>query len=361
MYKSTFSDGNYQSQVPGLIELLVYGDGTCGNTVDLRGFILDDNNGELLPPQDSNLVDGSTLHVDPGYIQFADHPNWAAVPNGSIITIYESTHALNVSLSSQADPTDANQDFHYLLALENATYFSAYTSSWDVAIQATPYNGTAVSPSWSLLQMDGGADAMQVRYPEEDYCHGFAYGKTTTTAEENLFPLHLEDAEYAYGQIEMQEFSYLDKTAFEITATTGGFVPGQITNPVMDNIIAHLRDCNIPLAAQVAMQNPATTKAYPLSEKETTIPAPVGLEVFPNPFERVLQVLYQSEIPGTGTIVVYDNQGRMIERVEVDCSVEKQNISIDFGPHPTGGLFLIQFQSPNGTAATRKALLIDRK
>ena len=70
-----------------MVELFVYGDGTCEATTDLRGYIIDDNNGQLIPGQDTTLTNGDSLNVDPGFIRFTDDPNWAAVPNGSIISI----------------------------------------------------------------------------------------------------------------------------------------------------------------------------------------------------------------------------------------------------------------------------------
>ena len=176
VYKSTFRDGTQTANVPGLVELLVYGDGTCGGTTDIRGFIIDDNNGELIAPQDSTLADGSSLNIDAGYVRFANHNNWAAVPNGSIITIYESGHSFNSGIASISDPTDANQDFNYILNLDNTTYFTGHSSQWDFANQVNTYAGTSINPSWQLIEANGKADGMQVRYPEGDYCHGFAYG-----------------------------------------------------------------------------------------------------------------------------------------------------------------------------------------
>ena|GEM_PF-5437343 len=362
-YRSTFRDPANINNIPGLVELLVYGDGSCGGTTDLRGFILDDNNGELIPPQDSNLIIGSTLNIDPGYIRFSNHQNWASIPNGSIITIYESRHALNNSVTSLDDPTDINGDFHYVLGLENSVYFNGYTTTWDFTKQTTPYVEHPTTLGWNLIEANGRADAMQVRYPDGTYCHGFSYGKTNTSTEENLFALYLTDTDHPYCQIRMEELSYTNKSLFSLEPITGGFTPGQLGDGYLDLIMTHLRDCNIVLPTNETENGDAVqsrlSPSNNIQQNDLNNKAIASLDVYPNPFKQFLQIDFQSNITGVGSIWIYDSQGRKIEQIQVDCNTDKQTITTDFGSKSRGGLYLIQFRSPDNHFISKKAILID--
>lgn len=358
--KSTFRDGSNASTIPGMVELLVYGDGNCESTTDIRGFIIDDNNGQLILGQDSTLTNGAALHVNDGFVKFSNDPNWAAIPNGSIITIFESGHALNTSLLSIEDPTDSNQDFHYILALENPTYFEGSTAQWDYNLQHNTYQGGATQPSWSLIEANGETDAMQVRYPDGTYCHGFSYGKNSASAEENNFALYLSKTSHPYCQIQMDELSYLDKSAFSIQEITGGFQPGQMQSANLQAIVEQLRDCNQPGPSFVAQEN---TTPVPNLNTETaekgnhTLNAQSILEVYPNPFEQFLQVSFQSQNMGLGHIKIYDGQGRLVQSYDLQCNGFLQHLEIEFD-RKSSGLFFIHFQPPNAEAIVKKAVLL---
>lgn len=370
--KSTFRDGSNINNVPGIVELLVYGDGQCGGTTDIRGYMLDDNNGQLIPPQDSTQTNGSGLNVDEGYIQFANNQVWASVPNGSIITIYESGHPLNSNLVTLDDPTDANQDFNYIVGLENSNYFGGKNSTWDYAKQYNTYDGSSANLGWQLIEANGGGDAMQVRYPDGKYCHGVSFGKTAESIDENYFALYITETEHPYCRIQMNELSYLYSGDFSVHETQGGFDPGVLETDSLIALVSHLRDCNNPLPF-ISPPNDDIEIQVELSEVEViTEEDPIEnevitkqeskaeslLNVYPNPFHQLLFIDYQSKIPGTGSIWIYDSQGRVIKTVQVDCTGKKQNLKVDFEDHATG-LFFIQFRSPDSKFISEKALLIN--
>ena len=366
VYKSTFRDSANTSSVPGLVELLVYGDGTCGDSTDIRGYIIDDNNGELIPPQDSTLQDGSTIHVDTGYIKFADHSNWAAVPNGSIITIYEPSHSLNEGLAEIDDPTDSNSDYNYIVSAENSTYFTGHHSSWNYDDQRIDYDSSTLSLSWELIEANGGAGAMQVRYPDGDYCHGISYGETTASIEENLFPLYISDKEYPYCHIYMTELSYLDKTAFSISQTSGGFDPGEFDSDFMEEMFDYLRDCDsIILPYAIPIEDKPVQAQVQLPRSEKTGPAKKEssqedhLRVYPNPFQQFLHVEYKARVPGQGSIRIFNSQGKIVRTIRADCNGKMQSQTVDFGNGNVNGLFFILFQTPDEQFISEKVLLMN--
>jgi hypothetical protein len=94
------------------MEFLVVGD-PC-TTVDLRGWIIDDNNG----PDDAICEGFSTQFASAGiaggYVRFRNMYALGCVPVGSIILVYNGAEK-NTSITLADDPTDSNGDLVYVL------------------------------------------------------------------------------------------------------------------------------------------------------------------------------------------------------------------------------------------------------
>lgn len=107
-----FSQGNSGNRE--YIEILVVGTRSCtDSTADIRGWILDDQNGWY-----------GTSSSTPGHYRFKDDLNWAAVPFGSIILLYNANDK-NTSITLADDPTDVNGDLAYIVPV-GSTYIEQY-------------------------------------------------------------------------------------------------------------------------------------------------------------------------------------------------------------------------------------------
>jgi len=90
------------------IELLVYGTRTCtDSTADLRGWIVDDQSGWY-----------GITNASPGHYRFSNNVQWASVPIGSIILLYNAADK-NVAITLADDPSDSNHDYIYVLPIGN--------------------------------------------------------------------------------------------------------------------------------------------------------------------------------------------------------------------------------------------------
>ena len=155
------------------VELVVQGDGTC-TPVDLRGYIIDDNNGDF-----SNLNHGICgTGFSGGHIRFKYIARWAAVPPGSKIVLYNPA-AKNGAIPAD-DPIDENGDGLYVLSvtnngLEGTHKYPSYSNPYyfDETMETT--YGDA---KWSYIALKDEKDAIQIRYPDGSYCHGFSYGSS---------------------------------------------------------------------------------------------------------------------------------------------------------------------------------------
>ena len=148
--------------------------GQCGELVDIRGYILDDNNGTFTTPASYS---GTASGIAPGHFRFAFVAQWASIPVGSLILIYNANDP-NTDLPAD-DPTDANNDSLYVVPHNNALFERCLSMPIATTPDSlyTPCTYT-VSPlsGWGALSLRNSGDAIQVRQPDGTYYQGVSYG-----------------------------------------------------------------------------------------------------------------------------------------------------------------------------------------
>lgn len=154
------------------IEFVVVGTPTCmDSTVDLRGWIFDDNTKEW-------YGNGGAA---PGFLKFRSIANWANVPYGSIILVYNSDDK-NSSIRLADDPTDANNDKVYILSV-NSNLFESSTGS-NYSSTTTTNTG---SSNWTKLGLRNGGDAVVTVSPTNRNAafHSISYGSNNQIQNRN--------------------------------------------------------------------------------------------------------------------------------------------------------------------------------
>lgn len=148
------SQGTGGSDPDEYVELLVVGTRTCTDScVNLQNWILDDNNGFF-----------GTSGIAGGHIKFNSSAQWACVPYGTIIVIY---NAANIYSGIVADETDANNDNVYFLP-SNSSYFQGNLTVPTGGTVSATYAGAVYSASgsvWSVLGMQNANDVFQTVSP----------------------------------------------------------------------------------------------------------------------------------------------------------------------------------------------------
>ncbi|PSK95146.1 gliding motility-associated C-terminal domain-containing protein [Taibaiella chishuiensis] len=156
------------------IELVVVGQRNCSgdSCADLRGWIIDDNNGWYGAAGGQGIA--------PGHIRFSNSPNWSCVPYGSIILLYNLGDK-NPVITMPDDPTDANNDHVYVLP--SVSPFIEGTVATPLSPSSTGYvypAGTAytASPAWNAIGLANTGDAVIVVDPTAPGTahHSIAYG-----------------------------------------------------------------------------------------------------------------------------------------------------------------------------------------
>lgn len=159
-------------------------DGPPCTDVDIRLWIIDDNNGDF------SCGPCASSGIATGHLRFANVALWSAVPTGSIIVIYNELD-VDAGILPAADPTDANSDGVYVIPSSNINLEYSTTPCLNpnspTALGSCPgpctgtdtYGGvcyTSGGNGWATLGLRNTGDAGQSRTPGGVYYHGFAFG-----------------------------------------------------------------------------------------------------------------------------------------------------------------------------------------
>jgi predicted outer membrane repeat protein len=173
------------------MELIVVGP---GDSVDLSGWIIDDNNGDF-----DSLASGKGIAS--GHLRFADPmpacttgQSLAAAPVGARIIVYNADDVEAPLDSYPNDPCDSDGDGVYYLpvgASINTTHLQQCTDRPRVSPlpMTADYNGCDYSTpdvTWAGLQLANTGDVAQVRQPTGQFFHGFAYGNLSVPPAPNF-------------------------------------------------------------------------------------------------------------------------------------------------------------------------------
>lgn len=193
-----FSQGS--SGAKEYVELVVVGTRHCNDTTaDLRGWILDDNNGWYGA--------GSGQGIATGCMRLANVSNWANVPYGSIILIYNSGDK-NTSITQIDDPTDSDHDHVYIVPSTSQLIEKngASPTSPSSATYVYPTTGFSAGGNWDYIGLRNDGDAILVAAPTNltQAYHSISYGDVqsgTPTIHQSSAGAgkvyYLNDAQYA--------------------------------------------------------------------------------------------------------------------------------------------------------------------
>lgn len=171
-----FSQGNSGNRE--FMEFLVVG--TPATTVDLRGVVMDDNNGDF-----SGGAVAST-GIAQGYVSFENHCTWEKVPVGSLITLFNNDD-LNLSITlanNDSSDRDENDAFQLPVSREFATCNTSTPNAYLHGNNLVPDVGNAAyaapnfDPCFGMISLRNGGDAVQVRSASPSFAlqHGVSFG-----------------------------------------------------------------------------------------------------------------------------------------------------------------------------------------
>jgi gliding motility-associated-like protein len=139
------------------VELVVTGTPTCQTpvpTVDLRGVIIDDNNGYF------NAASGTGIAT--GAIRFSNAAFWSAIPQGTIIVIRSDSDPNPAVPALDNSISDGNCK---IILAANSTLLEGQGTAPALGDPSYPANGTwiAGAGTWSQVAMANSNDSFQIR------------------------------------------------------------------------------------------------------------------------------------------------------------------------------------------------------
>lgn len=162
------------------IELVVAGE----NSVNLSGWILDDNNGDFDSFAVGKGIASGHLRFNPIIPVCGSGIPLSSAPVGSRIVIYNSADAEGTLSTIPNDPCDTDADGIYYLPVgpTHNTVVLQQCADFPRHPDRIGYVGcTYTSPAltWNGLLLANTGDAIQIRKPNAILYHGFAYGNLT--------------------------------------------------------------------------------------------------------------------------------------------------------------------------------------
>lgn len=222
------------------VELIVVGP-PCTN-VDIRGIKVDDNNGVIHNGFGSTLVNSG---VALGHLRFASVAQWAAVPTGSIILIYNNTD-LNALLPPD-DPADtAPNDKRYVLPANHAS-MQGCNSSPNPASMSGYFTCAWVAGNWNYVSFRNEGDAAQTRDAQGRYFHGISYGTNAQNMNSGgLDNLRISATDHTGRVLFFNNGNYRLAANFTSAVVAANETPGAPNNAANTAFIATF-DCPLPI------------------------------------------------------------------------------------------------------------------
>jgi hypothetical protein len=236
------------------IELLVAGSEKC-SVVDLRSWIIDDNNGDF-----------GTGGISRGYIKFTDDILWSRVMSGTIIVLWnvEDTSLVLKNSGLAIIDTDPN-DFRLVIPVGckniGTVNQQCPSSQYIVGVTNIPtttnssYNNpfvlVATTFRWNTLVAFGNSvDAVQTRRPDGSFFHGLGYGTNTLHPESSIYGanrLSFSPIGNTYSATNQIDFDIRDKRNWSVSTTKTPTIPNSLENEDFINSIRVDDDCTLDI------------------------------------------------------------------------------------------------------------------
>ncbi len=251
-------------------ELVVVGD-PC-TTVDLRGWIIDDNNGEFVACPGPNNGALSGCGIASGHVRFSYDPIWQEVPVGTIILVYAYDPANPDAQADigglSVDYTDSDCDWVRVVPINASNThmeMDVNTPHSPTSPNCTCPNGGTGNPNYTpatyvplddqsfsglgRLGMRNGGDAFQTRAPNGTFFHGVSYGSTSASSctpppfDGGPDGLHINasGSNMVYHFLNTINDDYRNVNNWSSTTASSGQTPGQPNNCANAQWIASLR------------------------------------------------------------------------------------------------------------------------
>lgn len=154
------------------VELIVSGVVTCSGTniMDLRNYIIDDNNG--------TFATGAGVGIAQGCVRLKNIPFWSNIPFGTLILIYNDND-INPSIPAN-DLSMIDGNCKLVIPISDCALLERYTTQPSTALATYPASGyTNCGGLWNEVSMANGGDSFQTVNTSGGSVHSVSWGNNT--------------------------------------------------------------------------------------------------------------------------------------------------------------------------------------
>jgi hypothetical protein len=342
------------------IELLVVGYGDCQPVVDIRNFIVDDNNGDFTDRAQGSVWEKTGIAH--GHVRFANIPRWASVPVGSLILLYDPARK-NGAIQLPNDPSDANGDKVYVVPINDDGIEGTY-------MYPTPQNPLEYRPTttiyewnmtWKAIELLDDRDAIQVRYPNGQYCHGISYGENINSARTHGGPgnIKVHDHGLSYGVALLLDGNYVSKhgyKTFSVNWNVEAESPGRPNTSANTTFIECLCNPNCRTGNNTAARNGDIPVEGHRATESTG--APFALNAYPNPFSDGLNVGFQLAEAAGLRLTLTDVLGATVHQQRVEGQTGDNLLALPLGPQLAPGVYFLRLTDGQGRTEAKRVVLV---
>lgn len=284
------------------VELLVTGPAltNCSDQpqcLDLRGWILDDNNGYF----SNGVLTGTGLAA--GAIRFANMPFWSCINPGTIILIYNDN---DINAAVPTIDQDINDGNCTLILPVSSGLFEKHESAPSTTSMAYATTGWTSGGSWTPISMANGDDSFQVYAPTNTTVpvHGVSWGNNNSN---NYI--------YFSGSASGKVFSAVSGTDLDVQANwasdlvASGQTPGVPNSTANSALVGGMNlNCSAPLVVTV---NPTDASCAATCSGSATLTIEGGQAPYNTPVwsNGTTAAQVSSLCPGNYTVDVTDANG----------------------------------------------------
>ncbi len=324
------------------IELLVVGDGICGNTTDIRNYVITNSAG---------IMDTiSTAFASKSILQFADIAQWSNVPNGSLITIYDRAKR-NKNIPAD-DVNDANHDDVYIFSSSNSVLLNGNYSSRITNDTLTFNSLTSFAPAWEAIDLkSSNRSGIHIRYPNGNMCHGYTVSNSSPEQRDSIPFVFINTVESDCGCM-LDGADFLTNVAYSCDSISQ--TPGRPNSIANANFISSLKDCHSVFSKQTINGNDESSRSVFYSADNRK------LKVYPNPTSDYVYVAMSTETGSSASLHLFNSLGNSVLKQKINLS-ESGNVNLiklpkDIQP----GLYFLHCKYSDGKVETTPIVILNK-
>ncbi|MEO7174426.1 MAG: T9SS type A sorting domain-containing protein [Saprospiraceae bacterium] len=322
------------------IELLVIGDGICGNTTDIRGYFIQnpDHNPVILPSVDT-IFPPSELY---GCVQFSQNLNWIAVPNGSLITIYNDKLP-NANMPPD-DPFDIDGNGYYILGASQPNLLYSRISTSIFTDLDSYLDAWTSSGNWDYLQMKTPRGGIHILNPDISLSHGYEATNGYILGISSL-PYIIAGVTDTLSGCGLKTGNYLEVSQYVCDSLDP--TPGMANSIENRQLIEYLRSCTTINTLHDSLSNHQSSR----NDLNSFL-------VFPNPAFGSIYYQVSSQTKGIASLEVFSAVGHRLKKIEFDSTAEPMSGHFQLEPGWSPGLYFIRCVYPDGKSEVRTQAII---